>query len=607
MKEQLEKIYWELLNNNLQKEDYNKLKKALKKINKKEYKENEDIISKILKIINKEDIFIKNNEIITNILWIKKQDIEKLKINNNYKEIIEIEINNKWRKIELNFDDLIQLSFLSLFDNNYTDIHFQINWNWDIQLLWRKNQILENIKIWYIYKTLKQLEKYLKNNFNLNKDESIDDIINNFLFIIAENGLWKQPKNLEELYDINISTIWLKPSFQNNLIEIFKSLYLLIWNSNQSWNIYDVKVWLRFWNKNFDYRFNFTPIFQKEILFSITWRKLITKNIEFNYWSYNNIVKWVISWKWVVIIWWKTNSWKSTSVFALLNYLHKIEKNKKIISIEDPIEKTFNYIEQLEIKQTWNEKIDLTFNKYIWALVRKDWDYTFIWEIRDKSSLSWIINLANIWYWIFTTTHISNIFWLKTRIQEMWWNIFWLLNSTKSIIVQQLLTKYDIMIDIKNIQVKYKNKEEIENIFEKELFEYIVKNKIWNNLKEFYNLCKLYKITLENNSIYKNSEIKKEKESFENLVKALENINTFYKYISNNFKIKQKWNKSVWMLLSYEIIIFNNKNRKLYLKENENEIIENENKYIPIFLNALITLKNKNVNFLDIIWLSKWF
>ena len=61
------------------------------------------------------------------------------------------------------------------------------------------------------------------------------------------------------------------------------------------------------------------------------------------------------------------------------------------------------------------------------------------------------------------------------------------------------------------------------------------------------------------------------------------------------------------MLLSYEIIIFNNKNRKLYLKENENEIIENENKYIPIFLNALITLKNKNVNFLDIIWLSKWF
>ena len=607
MKEQLEKIYWELLNNNLQKEDYNKLKKAIKKINKKEYKENEDIISKILKIINKEDIFIKNNEIITNILWIKKQDIEKLKINNNYKEIIEIEINNKWRKIELNFDDLIQLSFLSLFDNNYTDIHFQINWNWDIQLLWRKNQILENIKIWYIYKTLKQLEKYLKNNFNLNKDESIDDIINNFLFIIAENGLWKQPKNLEELYDINISTIWLKPSFQNNLIEIFKSLYLLIWNSNQSWNIYDVKVWLRFWNKNFDYRFNFTPIFQKEILFSITWRKLITKNIEFNYWSYNNIVKWVISWKWVVIIWWKTNSWKSTSVFALLNYLHKIEKNKKIISIEDPIEKTFNYIEQLEIKQTWNEKIDLTFNKYIWALVRKDWDYTFIWEIRDKSSLSWIINLANIWYWIFTTTHISNIFWLKTRIQEMWWNIFWLLNSTKSIIVQQLLTKYDIMIDIKNIQVKYKNKEEIENIFEKELFEYIVKNKIWNNLKEFYNLCKLYKITLENNSIYKNSEIKKEKESFENLVKALENINTFYKYISNNFKIKQKWNKSVWMLLSYEIIIFNNKNRKLYLKENENEIIENENKYIPIFLNALITLKNKNVNFLDIIWLSKWF
>ncbi len=620
LQEQLKIIIEHIKKNNIENEEKQQIKEFLNWISKKEkndFKKEINIILKLLWLENntnsnniKEKSDFKDEQIINNILWIKKQDIENLKNKIENKKELEIMINNERKKTTKELDDLIMLSYLLVFTQWYTDVHYEITWTWDVILRWRKNQLLETITLWDIYNSFQLFKENLYYNFQIekenNKEEHFEKIILNFLTIIAEIWLGYKTKNKKELLEIKISTLWKDEKYKENLATLFKSLNLMIWNSNQSIWTYDVKIWLKFWKENYDYRLNFTPYLWSDIKFRITWRRLVTKIIDISYWSYDNIVKWNASWNWVFIIWWKTNSWKSTSIFWLLNYIHKIEWNKKIISIEDPVEKQFDYIEQLEIKETWNKKTDLDFNKYISALVRKDWNYVFIWEIRDKDSLSWIINLANIWYWIFTTTHISNIFWLKTRVKEMEWNLLWLLNSTKSIIVQQLIPVYEEVFLIKDIKKYYKKEEDIIIPFEKELYNYIKDWKIWNNMEDFYDLVKQYKITLDNNIIYKNSEIKEEKDNYKQLLKILKDINTFYKFLSENYYLKKENSKTIWMNLTFEVITFTNQNRKLYL-ENEEELIKTEKKYIPIFLNSLITTKNKKVNFLDIVWLSKWF
>jgi len=343
--------------------------------------------------------------------------------------------------------------------------------------------------------------------------------------------------------------------------------------------------------------------------FIITWRRLVTKLIEVDYWAYDDVIKDVVKWNGVFVIWWKTNSWKSTSIFGLLDYIHKSEPNKKYISIEDPVEKTFNFMEQLSVKKTDNEETTLDFKTYIKSLVRKDGNYTFIWEIRDKESLDWIVELSNIWYGILTTTHISNIFWLKTRVEKMWWNVSSLVENLKWLVVQQLVPTYDEIIPIKDIKTKYSNKDEITEKIESELYNYIETWQIWFNMKQYYKLCMVYQPLLNSNIVYTTLEEKNKKYfvNFEKLKNALESEKKFFDYIVNTFYIKWKNWKTNWMTLVYEVSIFNDTNKKYYLKDDRTEFIKNEDAYIPIFLHWLILITWKKTDFNEVYKLAKSF
>ena len=83
-----------------------------------------------------------------------------------------------------------------------------------------------------------------------------------------------------------------------------------------------------------------------------------------------------------------TGSGKTTTLYAILNHIHSIEKN--IITIEDPVEYTIDYVAQAQV----NVKAGLTFESGLRSMLRQDPDIIMVGEIRDKETATIAIHAA---------------------------------------------------------------------------------------------------------------------------------------------------------------------------------------------------------------------
>lgn len=94
-----------------------------------------------------------------------------------------------------------------------------------------------------------------------------------------------------------------------------------------------------------------------------------------------------------------TGSGKTTTLYSLL----KSVKNKKIYSIEDPIEVYNENIVQIEV----NEAIGLDYEAGIKQILRHDPDIIMIGEIRDTKAAKMAVVAANTGHLVLTTLHAS--------------------------------------------------------------------------------------------------------------------------------------------------------------------------------------------------------
>jgi competence protein ComGA len=94
-----------------------------------------------------------------------------------------------------------------------------------------------------------------------------------------------------------------------------------------------------------------------------------------------------------------TGSGKSTTMFTWLRNL----KNKRIYTIEDPIEQIFNEFMQVQV----NNKQGLTFNEAIFQLLRHDPDVIVIGEIRGPDEAKAAIRSAYSGHLVVATIHSS--------------------------------------------------------------------------------------------------------------------------------------------------------------------------------------------------------
>lgn len=113
--------------------------------------------------------------------------------------------------------------------------------------------------------------------------------------------------------------------------------------------------------------------------------------------------------QWFFYITWKTNSWKSTSLQAMMNYVVSNwltnGENKKIVFLENPIEEEYYDFCQLEVDDSdwWEE-----YGQILKALKRQDPDFWVVWEMRSSDIFSKATELSSA-FPVALSFHSANI------------------------------------------------------------------------------------------------------------------------------------------------------------------------------------------------------
>lgn len=128
-----------------------------------------------------------------------------------------------------------------------------------------------------------------------------------------------------------------------------------------------------------------------------------------------------------------TGSGKTTTLYAVLQKIHSNEK--KIITVEDPVEYQLSGINQIQVKP----HIGLTFANCLRSVVRQDPDVIFIGEIRDRETAEIAIHSALTGHLVFSTLHTNDTAGAITRLMEMGVEDYLLSSSLVGILAQRLV------------------------------------------------------------------------------------------------------------------------------------------------------------------------
>ncbi len=127
-----------------------------------------------------------------------------------------------------------------------------------------------------------------------------------------------------------------------------------------------------------------------------------------------------------------TGSGKSTTLYAILNILNSIEK--KIITIEDPVEYKLNGLSQMQI----NVKAGLTFASGLRSILRADPDIIMVGEIRDRETAMISTEAALTGHLVFSTLHTNDAPSAITRLIEMEIEPFLISSALNAVLAQRL-------------------------------------------------------------------------------------------------------------------------------------------------------------------------
>lgn len=137
----------------------------------------------------------------------------------------------------------------------------------------------------------------------------------------------------------------------------------------------------------------------------------------------------------LVLITGPTGSGKTTTLYATLNEINNKEKN--IVTIEDPVEYKLPGINQVTI----NQKQGLDFNTALKALVRQDPNVIMIGEIRDKESANVAIQSALTGHLVLSTLHTNSALGAVNRLIDMGIEPFLLVASLRGVVAQRLVRR----------------------------------------------------------------------------------------------------------------------------------------------------------------------
>lgn len=136
----------------------------------------------------------------------------------------------------------------------------------------------------------------------------------------------------------------------------------------------------------------------------------------------------------IILVTGATGTGKSTTVYAILQYLNTISRN--IITVEDPVEMKIAGINQVQVMS----EIGLTFASALRSILRQDPDVIMIGEIRDNETARIAVRASITGHLVLSTIHTNNSLTTIERLVDMDVERY-LLGSALEVIISQRLCK----------------------------------------------------------------------------------------------------------------------------------------------------------------------
>lgn len=128
-----------------------------------------------------------------------------------------------------------------------------------------------------------------------------------------------------------------------------------------------------------------------------------------------------------------TGSGKSTTLYSALKRIN--QPDKKIITIEDPVEYQMDGINQIHV----NPQIGLTFASGLRHIVRQDPDVIMVGEIRDRETADIAIRAALTGHFVYSTLHTNDAPSAITRLTDMGVENYLLSSTLVAVLAQRLV------------------------------------------------------------------------------------------------------------------------------------------------------------------------
>ena len=194
------------------------------------------------------------------------------------------------------------------------------------------------------------------------------------------------------------------------------------------------------WEKRkVDARVNFMPWMASEstVIRFLDSQKWIStfEEIGFTDTNYEILKKHIAKTTWMIVVTGPTGSWKTTTLYSILNYLNT--GTNKIITLEDPIEYEMPWIQQSQINYAKNYDYETGLK----AILRHDPDIILVWETRSKETADIAVNAALTGHLVFTTLHTNSAIATIPRLLSMGVESYLLAPAIQLILGQRLVRR----------------------------------------------------------------------------------------------------------------------------------------------------------------------
>ena len=130
-----------------------------------------------------------------------------------------------------------------------------------------------------------------------------------------------------------------------------------------------------------------------------------------------------------------TGSGKTTTLYASLHHLNRADR--KIITVEDPVEYQINGINQVPV----NPGVGMTFASALRAMLRQAPNIIMVGEIRDRETAEIALNASLTGHMVFSTLHTNDAPSAVTRLIDIGAKPFLVAAALRSVLAQRLVRR----------------------------------------------------------------------------------------------------------------------------------------------------------------------